>query len=137
LAISQTSVDLLFQYKNFTGLKNWLIRVIENENFIPGSITVVYTSDEYLLSVNRKFLRRNYYTDVISFNYSEGKYISGDILISIERISDNSRKYGIGFYDETDRVILHGLLHLIGYNDSGLEEKKKMREKESYYLKRR
>lgn len=111
--------------------------MIENENFIPGSITIVYTSDEYLLSVNRKFLRRNYYTDVISFNYSEGKYISGDILISIERISDNSRKYGIGFYDETDRVILHGLLHLIGYDDSGLEEKKKMREKESYYLKRR
>jgi probable rRNA maturation factor len=137
LAISQTTVDLKFSYKKFLSLKRWLYRVLETENCEAGDITIVFTSDDYLLSVNRKFLKHDYYTDVITFDYSSGKVVGGDILVSIERVKENSGKFDVAFSDELDRVILHGLLHLIGYDDSNELNSEMMRSKENSYLSNR
>ena len=137
MAIFQTAIEIPFSYKNFASLKRWLIRIIENENFLHGELTIVFTSDEYLLSVNRDFLKHDYYTDVLTFNYSSGQTISGDILISIERVRDNAIRYNIEFYRELDRVVLHGVLHLLGYMDSTSEEIEIMRALEDTYLEER
>ncbi len=134
MAISQQTVDLSFRYPKFNLLRKWIRAVILAENLIPGEITVIYCSDEYLLSVNKSFLGRDYYTDVITFNYAEGNTISGDIFISIERIRENSDEYEVDFFDELDRVIIHGILHLVGYNDDNDDDSKIMRGKEDFYL---
>ena len=134
MAISQTAIDIPFSYENFASLKRWLIRIIEKENFLHGELTIVFTSDKYLLSVNRDFLKHDYYTDVLTFDYSSGQTVSGDILVSIERVKDNAIKYNVEFYRELDRVILHGVLHLLGYGDSTSEEIQIIRTLEDSYL---
>ncbi len=135
MAIIQTSVDISYIYKNFSLLKIWIKNVIELEKFLPGDISIIFTSDEYLLSLNRNFLKKDYFTDIITFNYNDGRIISGDLFISIDRVKDNSISYKQKFNFELDRVILHGILHLIGYNDNTDEEIDEMRSKESFYLK--
>lgn len=135
MAIIQTSVDISYIYKNFSLLKIWIKNVIELEKFLPGDISIIFTSDEYLLSLNRNFLKKDYLTDIITFNYNDGRIISGDLFISIDRVKDNSISYKQKFNFELDRVILHGILHLIGYNDNTDEEIDEMRSKESFYLK--
>ncbi len=134
MAFSQTAIDIFFSYENFSSLKRWLIRIIEKENYLLGEITIVFTTDEYLLSLNRDFLNHDYYTDVLTFDYSSGQTVSGDILVSIERVRDNAIKYNVEFYRELDRVILHGVLHLLGYGDSGSEEIQIIRKLEDNYL---
>jgi probable rRNA maturation factor len=137
LSISQTSEESKFSYKKFSLLKKWLRRVIENENFRTGDISIVFTSDEYLLSINRQYLEHDYYTDVITFDYSSDRIISGDILISIDRVKENAEIFNVEFKEELDRVILHGILHLLGYNDANDQDISLMRSKESVYLKKR
>jgi probable rRNA maturation factor len=137
LAISQTSEGSKFFYKKFSLLKKWLNRVIENENFKTGDISIVFTSDSYLLSINREYLKHDYYTDVITFDYSTESIISGDILISIDRVKENAVNYNVEFKDELDRVILHGILHLLGYNDANDPDISIMRSKETTYLLKR
>ncbi len=134
MTIFQSTVEIRFSYKNFTSLKRWLIRIINKENFVHGELTIVFTSDEYLLSVNRDFLKHDYYTDVLTFDYSSGQTVNGDILISIDRVKDNAIRYNVAFYKELDRVILHGVLHLLGYGDSTSEEIKIIRALEDTYL---
>jgi probable rRNA maturation factor len=135
--IIQTSVDCLFTYRKFSMLKQWIINVIRTEHYKAGDITVVFCSDDYLLSVNQSFLHHDYFTDILTFDYSEGKVVSGDLLISIDRVKDNARLYGADFSDELDRVILHGILHLIGYTDDNEYNLKSMREREDFYLRER
>ena len=89
-----------------------------------------------MLEINKQYLKHDYYTDVITFDYSENDKISGDIFISIDRVVDNSKKYSEKKNTEIRRVIIHGILHLIGYNDKLDDEKKIMTEKENYYLKK-
>ncbi len=137
MALSQSSIGISFIYSDFKSLKKWLIGVVEIEEGEDGDIEIIFTSDEYLIDINRKFLKKDYYTDVICFDYCEGKVISGDILISIDSVRENAKYYNVDFQDELDRVILHGVLHLLGYKDSNDTEKKEMRSVESYYLKRR
>jgi probable rRNA maturation factor len=137
LAIFQTSEESKFSYKKFSFLKKWLYRVIENENFKAGDISIVFTSDEYLLSINREYLDHDYYTDVITFDYSTDRIISGDILISVDRVKENAKLFNVGFIDELDRVILHGVLHLLGYNDADEQDSAIMRSKETEYLMKR
>ncbi len=137
MAVYQTAIDIPFFYENFPSLKSWLIRIIEKENFLHGELAIVFTSDEYLLSVNQNFLKHDYYTDVLTFDYSSGQTVSGDILVSIERVKDNSIKYNVEFYRELDRVILHGVLHLLGYADSTAEEIQIIRALEDSYLEER
>lgn len=99
-----------------------------------GDITVVFCSDEYLLEINKKFLSHDYFTDVITFDYSSEKIISGDIFISIDTVRANSEFYKQDFTKELYRVIVHGVLHLLGYKDKTKNQKRTMRQKEDFYL---
>ena len=109
-------------------------QVIDNEGFKKGDITVIFCSDSYLLSINKQHLNHDYYTDIITFSYVEEGVISGDLFISIDRVSENARKEEVSKTNELSRVMIHGLLHLCGYNDKEEDEIKVMREKEKEYL---
>ena len=113
----------------------WVINVIKEEGKRPGQLSFIFCDDEYLSTLNRKFLQHDTLTDVITFDYGdEITDISGDIFISIQRVQENAVELGILFHEELFRVMIHGILHLLGYNDHdhvGLEQ---MREKENYYL---
>ena len=114
--------------------KQWLMELITAENRKPGSIEYIFCDDEYLLEINRKFLQHDYYTDTITFNYVKGKTISGDIFVSLPRISDNAKNLVKDFNSEFHRVLAHGILHLMGYKDKTEEEITEMRQKEDFYL---
>ncbi len=108
--------------------------LIDNEKKAPGDISVIFCSDAYLLNINEQYLGHDYYTDIVTFDYVENSVISGDLFISIDRINDNSKQLGVSFDEELLRVIIHGVLHLTGYKDKTIPEKKMMREKENFYL---
>ena len=99
-----------------------------------GCLTYVFCSDPYLHKMNVEYLNHDTFTDIITFNYCENTIISGDIFISVDRVRENALKYDVLFEDELDRVIVHGVLHLIGYNDKSKEEQAEMRGKEEFYL---
>jgi len=130
------SEDIDYKLKNKTKIRNWIRETIKNENRIPGTINIIFTSDKYLLNINNQFLSHNYFTDIVTFNYCENETIIGEIFISKETVLNNSKRFFVSFEDEILRVIIHGVLHLIGYNDHSSEEKKIMREKENEYLDR-
>jgi probable rRNA maturation factor len=115
-------------------IEKWLSDVIKEEGKKIGDIQIILTSDNHILELNRKFLNHNYFTDVITFDYSDGNKISGDIFISVDTVEDNGIIYGDGTDRELLRVIVHGVLHLVGYNDASEEEKKKIHEKEDFYI---
>lgn len=115
-------------------IANWISKSIVNEAFKEGDINFIFCDDNYLLDMNVKYLKHKTLTDIISFDYSLGKIVSGDIFISIDRIRDNALKYEVKFDDELKRVIIHGILHFCGYNDKTKEDKRLMRKKEDYYL---
>ena len=108
--------------------------LINNEIKEVGIISLIFCSDNYLLDINIKYLNHNYFTDIITFNYVEGELISGDLFISIDRVKENALEFETIWIKELYRVIFHGLLHLIGYNDKTEEDKVIMREKEDLYL---
>jgi rRNA maturation RNase YbeY len=114
--------------------KKWLIQVISNEAKEEGDITYIFCDDDYLLEKNIRFLNHNTLTDVITFDYCEGNSVSGDIFISIERVKENSEVFKVDFLTELNRVMVHGLLHLLGYKDKTDRESNLMRKKENYYL---
>ena len=99
-----------------------------------GDISIIFCSDNYILDVNMRHLQHDYFTDIITFDYCEGDKLSGDLFISVDSVRENALFYGTEFADELNRVMVHGLLHLIGYDDHTEEEQKTMREKEDYYL---
>ncbi len=109
-------------------------KLINNELKEMGDISVIFCSDSYLLKMNKQYLNHNYYTDIITFDYVDNNVISGDLFISIERVKENAKKFESEFKEELLRVVFHGVLHLIGYNDKTEDERKKMREKENLYL---
>ena len=115
-------------------INKYIKLLINNEIKKTGIISLIFCSDNYLLDINIKHLNHNYYTDIITFNYVEGEIISGDLFISIERVKENAIEFETIWIKELYRVIFHGLLHLIGYNDKTEEEKKIMRKKEDLYL---
>ena len=114
--------------------KKWLNQVISNEDKEEGDITFIFCDDDYLLEKNIQFLDHNTLTDVITFDYCEGNSVSGDIFISIERVKENSEVFKVDFLTELNRVMVHGLLHLLGYKDKTERESNLMRKKENYYL---
>lgn len=118
-------------------LSNRLENIIFSEGKKPGEINYIFCDDEYLLQVNREYLKHDYYTDVITFDYVKGKTISGDIFVSLPRIFDNAQTLSKDFESEFFRVLAHGLLHLCGYKDKTDEEIAEMRSKEDYYLNKR
>ena len=125
-------VDFPIQQKNKK--KRWLKDVIEHLDFKLGNISVIFCSDDYLLSLNKKHLNHNYYTDVITFNYCSNKTISGDIFVSVDRVRAFSIDTNTSFLSEINRVIVHGVLHLCGFNDKKPDEILKMRKLEDLYL---
>ncbi len=109
-------------------------KLVTNENKTLGDVNYILCSDAYLLDINRQYLNHDYYTDVISFDYCEDNVISGDIFISVDTVADNAKEYGVTFEKELARVMIHGVLHFVGYNDKSDEEVPVMRAKENQYL---
>ncbi|MFY9152230.1 MAG: rRNA maturation RNase YbeY [Prolixibacteraceae bacterium] len=114
---------------------NWIKNVIASEGFSLGDVSFIFCSDDYLLDVNRNFLDHDYYTDIITFDYVEGKIISGDIFISLDRVKDNSAEFKTSLENEIHRILIHGILHLLGYKDKSKKDKLIMTEKENLCLK--
>jgi probable rRNA maturation factor len=128
------SEQINFHYKNVSQIKDWLKKIIQAEGKKAGDLTFVFCSDEYLLKFNETFLNHDTFTDIITFDYSEGKIISGDIMISIERVRENAVKFKAGVQEELFRVMAHGVMHLCGYKDKNKRDKDIMRGKEEQCL---
>lgn len=116
---------------------SWLENLLQNEGKKTGKIVYIFCSDEYLLEVNRQYLKHDYYTDIITFDYVKGKTVSGDIFVSLPRIFENAEMHNTSTDKELHRVLAHGLLHLSGYKDKSEEEQIIMRSKEDFYLAKR
>lgn len=115
-------------------LTQWLDKVTQLENKKLGELTFIFTSDDYLLKVNQQYLEHDYYTDIITFDYCEDDYVSGDLFISIDRVKENAQTNNTTFQNELNRVIVHGVLHLCGYNDKSEVDEQLMRQKENQML---
>lgn len=132
--ISYYFEDTDFIFKSKTRNSRWLKLVAESEIRRIGNISIIFCSDNYILDINQQYLQHDYFTDIITFDYCEGDFLSGDLFISIDSVRENATEYGTGFTDELNRVIVHGILHLIGYDDHSEEDISLMRSKENYYL---
>lgn len=122
------------EFKDSEKLISTIKYLVRNEETILGELSYVFCSDEYLLSINKQFLKHDYYTDIITFDYSDSGEISGEIFISIDRVGENAKIYQATFEKELARVIIHGVLHIVGYNDKTDKQQKEMTEKENFYL---
>jgi probable rRNA maturation factor len=123
--------DLLL---NESDLTIWISKVCSSENFDFGDVSLIFCSDEYLLEMNRTHLYHDFYTDIITFDYTDNQIVSGDLFISIDRVRDNANDFIVSFEHELHRVIIHGILHLCGYKDKSDDEEKLMRSKENVAL---
>ena len=123
-----------FKLEDEDKISSWIVNAIQTENRKEGEINYVFCDDDYLLKLNVEFLDHDTLTDIISFDYSVGNELHGDIFISIERVIDNAKDLDLSFIDELMRVIVHGVLHYCGYKDKTDEDAKLMRKKEDYYL---
>ena len=132
--ISYYFEDTDFIFKGKTRNSKWLRLVAESEIRKIGDISIIFCSDNYILDVNQKYLQHDYFTDIITFDYCEGDRLSGDLFISVDSVRENAVEYGTEFSEELYRVIVHGVLHLIGYDDHNDEDIAMMRKKENYYL---
>lgn len=126
--------DIKFEFKDKLSNNRWLRLVASSEVKKLGDINIIFCSDNYILDVNMKYLQHDYFTDIITFDYCEGNVLNGDLFISVDSVSENASYYGTEFPDELKRVMVHGILHLIGYDDHSEEDIKVMRSKEDYYL---
>jgi len=127
--------ELDFKLDNESEIAVWISNVISEENYKLEEINYVFCDDEYLHKLNVEFLNHDTLTDVISFDYSVGKLIQGDIFISIERVKENANSFEVSFASELNRVMVHGVLHYCGYKDKEEVDVKAMRDKENHYLK--
>jgi rRNA maturation RNase YbeY len=119
-----------FLLDNETQFSDWISRVILSENKKDGDINYIFCDDEYILEINKQYLDHDYYTDIISFDYSVGNELNGDIFVSIERVKENATDFNATFDEELKRVIIHGILHYCGYKDKSEEDEALMRSKE-------
>lgn len=126
--------DTVFFYARKHLTNRWLKETASNESKRIGDLNIIFCSDSYILDINKKYLGHDFYTDIITFDYCEESVLSGDLFISVDTVRDNSELYETSFDDEIHRVIVHGLLHLIGYDDHTDSDKKIMRAKENQYL---
>jgi rRNA maturation RNase YbeY len=120
-----------FSLDNSDAFSKWINTVLESEGYTVGDITYVFCDDDYLHKINLEYLNHDTLTDIISFDYSMGKQIHGEIYISIERVKENALEFNEPFDNELKRVIIHGILHFMGYKDKSPEEEKSMRSKEN------
>ena len=123
-----------FVINNQEQLIKWIVAVVESEGFNLGDVNFIFCNDDYLHKINVEFLNHDTLTDVISFDYSVGKVLQGDIYISTERVADNAKDYRVSFDNEIKRVMIHGILHYCGYQDKTTVQTDLMRSKENHYL---
>lgn len=135
--VSYYAQDISFNFKERRLTSRWLKFVAESELKRLGDISIIFCSDNYILDVNIKYLQHDYFTDIITFDYCEANRLNGDLFISIDSVRENASFYGTEFEEELNRVIVHGVLHLIGYDDHTEDDIKVMRAKENYYLSQR
>lgn len=129
------SEGVAFKPRNPIKIKKWLHKVASTKNLTIGSINYIFCSDKYLASINGRYLRHKSLTDIITFQYNEkGQPLEGDIFISVPRVRENAKKFKVSFDDELHRVMVHGLLHLMGYADKTPAQKRLMRIKETSCL---
>ena len=133
--ISYYTEDIKFTLKGKLLNNRWLKMVVGSEIKRMGDVSLIFCSDRYILDVNMRYLQHDYFTDIITFDYCEGDVVSGDLFISIDSVRENAVLYGASFEDELDRVMVHGVLHLLGYDDHTPEDTAVMRDKENYYVK--
>ncbi|WP_412559591.1 rRNA maturation RNase YbeY [Winogradskyella sp. MIT101101] len=126
-----------FNSDNEKEFSDWISNTIEEENCKEGEINYIFCSDQYLHKINLEFLNHDTFTDIISFDYSAGKELHGDIYISVDRVAENAKEFNVKFEDELARVMIHGILHYCGYKDKTKEDKNQMRSKEDHYLSKR
>lgn len=119
---------------NLSFVEDWFKQICIQENKELSFISILIGKDEWLLEYNQKYLDHDFYTDIITFDYCEGSVVSGDLLISLERVVDNAQKFNVPRETELNRVFVHGLLHLLGFNDKSEADIQIMRAKENVYL---
>lgn len=123
-----------FQLSGEDNIRNWISGVISSEEYEEGDIDYVFCDDKFLLDLNKQFLNHDTFTDIISFDYTLGRQLNGEIYISTERVKDNAKEFGVLFMEELHRVMVHGVLHLCGYKDKSEEQKRAMRALEDKHL---
>ena len=123
-----------FELSDENYITNWIQKVVELHQGSITEINYIFCDDEYLLEINKQYLDHDYYTDIITFDNSIGKKLESDIFISVDRVGDNAKELSIEFKQELHRVIIHGILHLLGYKDKSPEEEKQMRKLEDEAL---
>lgn len=128
--------DVEFKLKHKAALKKWISSIVESEHQLIDDLNYIFCSDEYLLEINRQYLDHDYYTDIITFDNREepNEPISSDIFISIDRVKDNAGSLGVSFEQELHRVLIHGVLHLLGQSDKTEEQQTQMRKREEASL---
>ena len=127
--------DVTFNLKNRQKLKKWISTIGIRENRVIGNVNFIFCTNDNILDINVKYLNHHYFTDIITFNYNLKNIIHGDIYLSVDKICENSALYEVEFLDELYRVMIHGILHLIGYNDTSVKLQKQMSAKEDEALK--
>lgn len=132
-------ISFFYEETNFTlphsnKIKAWLKTIVVEEKFELGALNYIFCSDEYLLSLNVQYLNHDTYTDIITFDYTQDRKLEGDIYISVDRVSENAMNLSVNFDEEINRVMAHGLLHMMGFKDKSNSEKKQMRSKEDSCL---
>ncbi len=134
MAIRFSVQDVHFELENEQNLKKWISNVVLRRGKAVGNISYLFCDDNYLLGVNRQYLNHDTYTDIITFDYVVGNLVSGDIMISVERVWENAEKFGVPFEQELHRVVIHGVLHLLGQGDKTDSEAAEMRRLENEAL---
>ncbi|MBR1769498.1 MAG: rRNA maturation RNase YbeY [Bacteroidales bacterium] len=128
------NLEVEFNLKERLKIKRWIKTVVENAGMKLGTLSYIFCSDEKILEVNRQYLSHDFYTDIITFDYVERNVVNGDIFISVDRVKDNAVEYGVSFEEELKRVIIHGVLHLLGLEDHSEQESERMRQEEDKAL---
>lgn len=134
MAIRFSVQDVHFKLENEQNLKKWISNVVLRRGKAVGNISYLFCDDNYLLGVNRQYLNHDTYTDIITFDYVVGNFVSGDIMISVDRVGENAEKFGVPFEQELHRVVIHGVLHLLGQGDKTDSEAAEMRRLENEAL---
>jgi rRNA maturation RNase YbeY len=133
------NIDFNFEDVDFTlpdeqSLRDWIDYTVNNEHCFTGNLSYIFCSDEYLWNMNKQYLGHDYYTDIITFDYVEDKYVSGDMFISYDRVCDNAENFNVSRETELLRVMIHGVLHLVGYDDLTYEQEAEIHKMEDFYI---
>ena len=134
MAVRYFNDGVSFQPEGKRKISQWLKQVTARERKKTGHLNFIFVSEEIILDINKKYLHHHYYTDIITFDHSEGNVVSGDMYISVETVRTNAKKYCVDFRIEMLRVMVHGILHLCGYKDQTESDIQEMRDKEDQYL---